>query len=134
MGNSGWPPPGESQLRQSRATQSTMYAGCLSVSVIHRTLDMDHGIFNVRTDVNACDCPRWGTDTVRESAPRELTLGEKSPCRAKESNLRRRRAGPMLYQLSYIPKPASMKPRNARAEYITVLVVTDGSVKQRQTN
>ena len=30
--------PGESQLRQSRASQPTMHAGCLSVSIIHRTL------------------------------------------------------------------------------------------------
>ena len=30
--------PGESQLRQSRATQPTVYAGCLSVSIMHRTL------------------------------------------------------------------------------------------------
>ena len=29
---------------------------------------MDYGIFNVRTDVNACDCTRECTDTVRESA------------------------------------------------------------------
>ena len=29
--------PGESQLQQSRATQRTVHAGCLSVSLIHRT-------------------------------------------------------------------------------------------------
>ena len=29
---------------------------------------MDYGIFNVHTDVNACDCTRGCTDTVRESA------------------------------------------------------------------
>ena len=29
---------------------------------------MDYGIFNVRTDINACDCTRGCTDTVRESA------------------------------------------------------------------
>ena len=35
---------------------------------------MNYGIFNVRTDVNACDCAReggegeGGTDSVRESA------------------------------------------------------------------
>ena len=63
---------------------------------------MDHGIFNVRTDVNACDCARGCTDTVRESAL-IFNSGRKIPCRTGESNLRRRRAGPMLYQLSYIP-------------------------------
>ena len=40
--------------------------------------DMDyHGIFNVRTDVNACDCTQGCTDTLRESALK-LTLWEKS--------------------------------------------------------
>ena len=29
---------------------------------------MDHRIFNVRTDVNACDCTRVCTDAVGESA------------------------------------------------------------------
>ena len=61
--------------------------------------DMNHRIFNMHTDVNASDCA-WGcTDTVRESALRKI------PRRTGESNLRRQRAGPMLYQLSYIPTP-----------------------------
>ena len=38
---------------------------------------MDYGIFNVRTDVNACDCTQGFTDTVRESAL-IFDLGEKS--------------------------------------------------------
>ena len=52
----------ESHLRQSRATQSMVHAGCFSVSIIHRTLDMDSMIFNVRSDVNACDCTRGSRD------------------------------------------------------------------------
>ena len=43
-------------------------------------------------------------DTVRESALK-VDSGRKIPCRTGESNLRLRRAGPMLYQLSYIPIP-----------------------------
>ena len=35
--------PGESLLRQSRATQSTMHAGCFGVSIIHRTLTWTTG-------------------------------------------------------------------------------------------
>ena len=63
------PFPGESQLRQSRATQHTVHAGRFSVSIIiRRILDIDYSIFNVRTDVNACDCTRGCTDTPRESA------------------------------------------------------------------
>ena len=39
--------------------------------------DLDYGIFTVRTDVNACDCTRGCTDTVRESALK--TDREKNP-------------------------------------------------------
>ena len=87
--------PGESQLRQSRATQPTVHTGCL---IIHNPLnsDMDYGIFNVRTDVNACDCARGCTDTVREPVLK-VDSRRKITCRTGESNLRRRRAGPMLY-------------------------------------
>ena len=35
--------PGESQLRQSRATQLRVHAGCFSVSIIHRTLTWTTG-------------------------------------------------------------------------------------------
>ena len=63
---------------------------------------MGCGIFNVRTDVNACDCALGCTDTVTESAL-EADSWRNIPCRTGESNLRQRRAGPMLYQLSYIP-------------------------------
>ena len=45
------------------------------------------------------------TDTVRESALK-VDSGRKIPCRTGEPNLRRWRAGPMLYQLSYIPTPS----------------------------
>ena len=93
--------PRGSQLRQSRATQATVHAGCFCVSIIHQT-DMDYEIFNVRTDVNACDCA-WGcTDTLRESALKGDS-GRKIPCHTRKTNQHRGRAGPMLYQLNYIP-------------------------------
>ena len=41
---------------------------------------MDYGIFDVRTDVNACDCTRGCADTVRESAMK-VDPGRKIPCR-----------------------------------------------------
>ena len=86
------PLPGESQLRQSRATQPTVHTGCL---IIHNPLnsDMDYGIFNVRTDVNACDCTLGCTDTLRDSALK-VDSWRKIPCRTGESNLRRQRALP----------------------------------------
>ena len=67
-----------------------------------RCSDMHCGIFNVRTDVKACDCARGCTDTVRESAL-QVDSGRKISCRTGKLNLRRRRTGPMFYQLSYIP-------------------------------
>ena len=65
--------PGESQLRQSRATKPTVHAWCFCVSVIHRTVT-----FNVRTDVNECDRTRGCTDT-RKRVCTESWLWEKSP-------------------------------------------------------
>ena len=44
------------------------------------------------------------SDTVGESALK-VDSGRKIPCRTGESNLRQRRGGPTLYQLSYIPAP-----------------------------
>ena len=69
--------------------------------------DMDYRIFNMRTDVNACNRTRGCTDTERESALR-VDSG-KIPCRTGESNLRQRHVGPMLFQLSYIPSRLSAK-------------------------
>ena len=66
---------------------------------------MDYGIFNVHTDVNACDCTRGCRDTATESALK-VDSRRKIPCRTGESNLRQRRAGQMLYQLSYLPTPS----------------------------
>ena len=66
---------------------------------------MDYKLFNVRKDVNACDCTRECTDTVRESALK-VDCGRKIPCRTGESNLPQRRVGPTLYQPSYIPTPS----------------------------
>ena len=39
---------------------------------------MDYKIFNMCTDVNACDCTQGCTDTVRESALKVDSGGEKS--------------------------------------------------------
>ena len=62
--------PGESQLRQS--CYST-YGACWMFECFHNPLnsDMDYGIFNVRTDVNVCNCTQGCLDTVREPALEE---------------------------------------------------------------
>ena len=74
---------------------------------------MDYGVFNVRTDINGCDYTRGCTDTVKESALK-VDSGRKIPCRTGESNRSRRRAGPMLYLLSYIPIPRSIRQQRQR--------------------
>ena len=52
----------------------------VSVSIIHRTPDMDYRIFNVRTDVNACGCTRGCTEIENESALK-VDSGKKISCR-----------------------------------------------------
>ena len=84
--------PGESQLRQSRATQPTVHAGCFHNPP---NSDVDYRIFNVRTDVNACDWTGGVRTLVRECALK-VDSGRKIPRRTGESNLRQRRDGPML--------------------------------------
>ena len=76
---------------------------------------MDYRIFNVRTDVNACNCT-WGcADTIREFELK-VDSGRKIPCRTRESNLHQWHAGLMLYHLSYIPSPSwqtNVSPKDA---------------------
>ena len=75
-----------------------------TVSIIHQS-KMHYAIFNVSTDINAIDCTgAVFTGTISESA---LKVGSerKITCRTRESNLRQRRAGLTLYQLSQIPHP-----------------------------
>ena len=105
--------PGESQLRQSRATQPTSLAGCFSVSIIHRTLTWTTGSFMYAQIFNISDCTHGCADTVRESALK-VDCGRKIPCRTGESNLRQRHDGPMLYQWATSPPlwaqlPCSLK-------------------------
>ena len=59
-------------------------------------------IFNVHIDVNACDCTRACTDTVRESALK-VDSGRKSLAAPGESTVCRRRAGPMLEPVELHP-------------------------------
>ena len=66
--------------------------GVFSVSKIPPNSDVDYGIFNVHTDVNACDCKMGCTGT----ASLKVDFGRKIPFRTRESNLRQRRDGPML--------------------------------------
>ena len=53
------------------------------------------------------------TDTVRESALK-IYSGRKISCCTGESNLRRQRAGPMLYQLSYMKKKKKKEEKEKR--------------------
>ena len=82
--------PGESQLRQSRYPT---YSACWAFKCFHNppNSDMDYRIFNVRTDVSACDWIRGCTDTARQSALK--VDWEETPLPHRGSNRRQQRAG-----------------------------------------
>ena len=86
--------PWESQPRQSRFPT---YGACWMFYCFHNpsNSDMDYRIFNVCTDVHACDY------TVKESVLK-VDSGRKIHWRTGELKLGWQSAGPMLYQLSYI--------------------------------
>ena len=106
MGNSGCLPRGKPAATESRYPT---YGACWVFECFRNApnSDMDYGIFNAHTDVNACDCTRGCADTVSESALK-VDSGRKIPCRTGESNLRLRHAGPMLNKLSCIPTHSSV--------------------------
>ena len=87
--------PGESQLRQSRAIQPTVRAGCLSVSIIHRTLTRTTGSLTCAQMLMHAIAHRGVRTHVRESALK-VDSWRKIPYRTGESNLPQRRDGPML--------------------------------------
>ena len=61
-------------------------------------------IFNVRTEINACDCT-WGfRGTARESALKVDSERKIAYC-IKKLNLHQRCASLILYQLRYVPTP-----------------------------
>ena len=59
------------------------------------------------------------TDTIRESALK-VDSGRKIPCHIGESNLPQRHAGPMLYQLSYIPTPVGRRTSSSSSLPVTL--------------
>ena len=89
--------PGDSQLRQSRATQPSVHAGCFSVSVIHRTLTWTTRSLRCAQTLMHSGAHRTRTGTVRVSVLK-VNSGRKIPCRTRESNLRQRHDGPILYR------------------------------------
>ena len=99
--------PGESQLRQSRATQPTVHAGYFSVSIIHRTLTWTTGSVTC-VQMSMLAIAHGDVRTYVKESALKVDSGRKIPRRIGESNLRERRDGPILYQLSYIPIPTSL--------------------------
>ena len=67
---------GESQLRESRATQPTAHAGCFSVSIIHQTLTRTTGSLTCRQMLMHVIAHRDVRPHVREFALK-VALGEK---------------------------------------------------------
>ena len=78
-----------------------------SVSIIHRTLTRTTESFKCEQMLMQAIARLGGRTHARESALK-ADSGRKIPCRTGESNLRQRRDGPMLHQLSYLPIPESV--------------------------
>ena len=98
--------PEESQLRQSHATQNTVYAGCFSVTITHRTLTRTTGsLTDAQMLMHAI--LHGGARTHVKECGVKVDSGRKILCRTGESNLPQRRAGRTLYRLSYIPAQIS---------------------------
>ena len=72
--------PGECQMRQSRATQPTVHAGCVSVSIIHRTLTWTTGSLTCAQMLMHAFAHGGVRTHVRESALK-VDSGRKIPCR-----------------------------------------------------
>ena len=77
MENSGCLHRGKPAATESRYPT---YGTCWVFLCFHNppNSDMDYGLFNVRSDVNACDCTRACTDTRKRALHWKLTPGEKS--------------------------------------------------------
>ena len=98
--------PGKASCN-SHATPPTVHAGHFSVSIIHQTLTWTTG---------SLTCPHMLMHTIarrvvwtpKESLHWKLTLGEKSLAAPEELNLSPCHAGPVLYQLIYIPTHVCM--------------------------
>ena len=103
---------GESQQRQSCATQPIAQSGCFSSFITHRTLTWTTGsltctqvVMHVIAKGGGGGRGWVGGDVrthVRVSALK-VNSGRKIPCRTEESNLRQPRDGPMLYQSATSP-------------------------------
>ena len=87
--------PGESQLRQSRAIQPRVHAGCFRFSIINRTLTWTTG-FLTCARVSTRAIAHGGVNTHLKESALKVYSERKIPCRTGESNLRERRDGPML--------------------------------------
>ena len=93
--------PGKASCDRVTLPQPAVHAGCFSVSIIHRTLTWTTG---------SLKCAQMLIHTVahvvythRKRVCTESWLWERNPLPQGKSNLSQRRAGPTLYQLSYIP-------------------------------
>ena len=108
MGYSGRFPQGKPSVTGSRYPAYGT-AGCLSVSILHRTLTWTTESSTCAKTFNACDRTQGCADTERESALKVDSGQKKSLAALEKWKLRQRRAGPTLYELSYTPSPVVWK-------------------------
>ena len=88
--------PRESQMRQSRAAQPTVHAGCFSVSIIDQTLTWATWSLTCAQMLMHAITHRGVRTHVRESALKVDSV--RKIVRTGESNLRQQRDSPMIYQ------------------------------------
>ena len=77
---------------------------------------MDYSIFNVRIDVDACNCTRECTDTVRESAP-NVDIWEKNPLPHRGIELASAACRSDAVPTELHPRPMLMYDRSSDVEY-----------------
>ena len=125
--------PGESQLRQSRATQPAVHSVCISVSIIHWTLTWATGSWTCAQMLMHAIAHR-GVRTHVGEPTLNVDFGRKVPCCTRDSTLRQRRAGPMLYQQSYIPTRDGDVAQFCQLHIVSVFNLKESEYKRSKQN
>ena len=139
-GKFGFLSPEESQLQQSCATQPTAYAGCFSVSIIHRTLTWTTGSLTCAQMLMHAIAHKGVYGLRKRESALKVDSGRKLPAAPGNRTCRQRRAGPTLHQLSYIPTLHLQKARRrcstnqcqTEESYRCLITENPGRAKNRQ--
>ena len=109
--------PGESQLRQSRATLPTVHAGCFSVSIIHRTLTWTTRYLTCSQMLTHAIAHGGVRTHIRESALK-VDSERKIPCRTWEWTCVSGVAVRCSNQASYIPTHVHVRINSLQRHHV----------------